>query len=582
MLIAPHIGGEAFCPRAAADKSIIQDEDALALCAAHGENASAPLRHFLDAIGPQRSANGAYELGYLLNIPLLGMFVPHAGGWQVDPARIHALTSLLRDVDRPAVVYLSANHFTDSNPAMADALGADARNLMARRDGPMKPGAYFFVDLHAWSLSAMDAPITRLREQVIAAVLGDICALPRAARARVRAVSVLGEVHQLFAGFPDHSGYDAGFDVTDYGPSSLQGFRDFLRARFGTISALNAAIGADFADFAAVMPPARDIHHEALRRFVEHRDAQAGGVLTVQGWAATRDGSALAAIGRIDGVGFAQVPVYLNRTDVTEARHDLPSPNVGFSLKLDFSAMAPGVHMLDVLVGPPGGPYYPLARRHVTVGDRTQSPSPIAPVPPAPIMPQGGMPPSLSGYVDWPPDYVSVFYNPLEPLWQAWREAEVRGYITHFARMVNASCLGPGLAFSHQITPQLDSSWNPDLFAVAASQRPSPDYLPGSTLYGGAAFGDAFFDMQRSLGWHEYGVSEMHPTFAMSQEAMRAMLERHRLAGARFVAPYYMSMKPARIVPTPNDLTRRRIAPDNHDLGSAEFYAAIHGVMTGR
>jgi beta-galactosidase GanA len=47
------------------------------------------------------------------------------------------------------------------------------------------------------------------------------------------------------------------FGSVDYSPKALEHWRAFLTARYGTISALNAAHGTSYASFAAVVPPAK-------------------------------------------------------------------------------------------------------------------------------------------------------------------------------------------------------------------------------------------------------------------------------------------------------------------------------------
>ena len=74
-------------------------------------------------------------------------------------------------------------------------------------------------------------------------------------------------------------------------------------------------------------------------------------------------------------------------------------------------------------------------------------------------------------------------------------------------------------------------------------------------------------------------MPELHPTFDLSAPQMEAMLERHRLEGARFVAPYYLYAVPTRIAPLENKLYSWRISKDNPQYGSANFYDAISDLM---
>jgi len=511
-------------------------------------------------------------------VPVLGLFTKQDGAWRIDPARLAVLVELVRQVPRRAVLYISANHFVDAGVKLAAELAADPRNVMWTRTGPMKPGSYFIVGTTAWTLADLDAPVTRLREEGFRALLSAICALPDDARARIAGVNVLGEVHQLFTGFPDRMGYDSWPDTTDYSPAALAGFRAFLAGKFPDIAALNAATGFAFKSFAEVEAPSHDLHHEALHGFQQQLDQNAAGTLTLQGWALSADAAKLTVSAWLDGKRIAAAPVWDNRLDVTDANPDLPSPNVGWQIHLDYTAIPFGIHLLDLLVEAPGHAPVLFAERHVVVDDRARdTPPPYAGhgVQAAPVSAW----PGLRATLDSPDDWTSLFYNPLARLWQAWRQEQVRAYIAHFAGLVNSSCLGPGLSFSHQISPRLNSSWNADLLAVATSEQPQQAYLPGTTLYGGAAFGDAFFAMARGLGWNSYAVTEMHPVFNLGVADMAAMLERHRLAGARYVEPYYMSVQPKRTQHDDNTLTHRRIFAGNPVQGAGAFYAAIEDLV---
>ena len=271
LLIAPHISGAAFCDSAAADIHIVSEDQAQAACAARGENAADRITDLLDQVGPALSPSGQFALGYTLSLPLMRFYTKTPSGWALDQHEIDTAVRTIHDVKRRVVVYLSANHFTDGGLALSDALAGDPTNLMWTKSGPLKPDKYFVVALHAWTLSNMDAPITRMRRTAAAAVLDAICRLDTESRARIAGVSVLGEVHQLYDNFTAGQGYAAGFDITDYAPAAIAGFRRFLAVKFGDVSALNAMAGASFASFDSISPPSKDIHHDILNSFFERR-----------------------------------------------------------------------------------------------------------------------------------------------------------------------------------------------------------------------------------------------------------------------------------------------------------------------
>lgn len=574
LIIAPHIEGEVFCPAAADNPEVKTDEQAWALCAARHETSAARLAGFLDTLQPKPSASGQFALGYTLTIPVMGLFVRSGDAWRIDPDRIDSLVDLIAAVDRPTVLYLSANHFIDSGEAFAAALAADTRNLMWTRNGPLKLGGYFSVGLQAWSLADPGAPITRYREAAFAAVLEHVCRLPAASRARIVGVNVLGEVHQLFSGFPDRMGYSDAFDITDYSPASIAGFREFLRKKFTTVGALDAATGFAFKSFDEIEAPAHDIHHETLRGFAQHIDAYASGELVFQGWAYDDHGGALTVQLWMDGAKVAEAPAWLNRLDVSDAVPGLRSPNVGWKIDFDYRHVPFGIHVFDVAVVAANHAAVRLGQRHIVVDNRHQDTPPPNDFAGVPAGAPGSWP-GLHGYIDSPADWTSLFHNPLAELWRDWRGEQVRRHIAHFAGMVNASCLGPGLAFSHQINPGLNSSWNAELLATGASELATTAYHPGTTLYGGAAFGDAFFTGLAAAGWQDYALTELNPLFGLSPEQMAAMLERYRMTQARYIQPYYMSIKPDRLLADTNELSRRRLRAGSAFKGAGAFFEAI-------
>jgi hypothetical protein len=73
----------------------------------------------------------------------------------------------------------------------------------------------------------------------------------------------------------------------------------------------------------------------------------------------------------------------------------------------------------------------------------------------------------------------------------------------------------------------------------------------------------------------------MNPTFPLSGAQMEDMLERHRAAGARFVAPYFLNGMPARFDRAVEGLRQMDISPDNTETksGAATFYHAIQDII---
>jgi hypothetical protein len=579
LLIAPHIAGETYCDSVVNDARIVGEEAAARVCADRDENAGDRISSFLDGIGPAVSPSGHFALGYTLNLPLMRFYRESPSGWVLDRRQIATWVSTIHDVKRPVVVYLSANHFTDGGIALSDELARDPANLMWTRSGPLAADRYFVVSLHAWTLSNPAARITAMRRAAFSAVVQQICRLDAASRARIRGVSLLGEVHQLYGNFAAGQGFDAGFDDTDYAPWSVAGFRAFLAAKFGSIAALNLATGASFANFAAISPPSSDRPQDTAANVLQHIDAYAAGVVAVQGWAYDPSGRPAQVAIYLDGRLRGQVSAGLNRSDVPEADPGIATPNVGWRYDLDYRAEAPGVHRLEVFLASPGKRLVRLTRRDViVVAGHQHSSAPVAPPEVDADAPDQAAP--LRFYVDGPAAMTRLLYNPLATLWLDYRGAQVADYIKMFARLAEQSCLPHETIFSHQLLPELNSSWDADLMAVNASQRPNADYNQGATLYGGAAWGKAFFDWKRAQGWDSYAVAEMHPRFALGLAALEAALDAHRRAGARYIAPYFMSIVPLRERKLQSgELVRMLIDPANHQLGSAAFYRAIADTM---
>jgi hypothetical protein len=580
LLIAPHISGETFCDAAVDDPKITNEEDAATVCTAKGQNAADRIEAALGQIGPPLSPSGKYALGYTLNLPLMRFYVRDASGaWVLDKAAIANATKIIHDVHRPVVVYMSANHFTDGGIKLSDELAKNPANLMWTKDGPLEAYNYFVVSLHAWTLADPDAPITEMRRRAFSAVLDSLCALDAGSRSRIAGLSVLGEVHQLWGHYDAGQGYAADFDITDYAPKAVAGFHNFLQAKFSDIAALNKMAGSSFRSFAEVVPPSKDIRKDHLNNFFEHIDPYAAGSVAIQGWAVDPSGKPVQLAIYLDGKLRGKITANLNRSDVPEADPTVTTPNVGWRYDLDFRSEADGVHTLEVFRVAPDGGLIRVTKRGLTVVPRNQSPSlPLTSLPVEARDPDPKSP--VRVYIDAPAPLTALFYNPVAALWLEYRNKMVTDYITLFAKIADKSCLSPDIVFSHQLMPELNSSWDHELMAVDASQKPNTNYHQGTTLYGGAAWGDAFFDWETAHGWDGYAVSEMHPRFSLPRSGFEAMFDAHRTHGARFVAPYFLSIAPQRLrLPMSEGLNLMLISPENHHVGSDGFYNAMVDLM---
>ncbi|MDD2714014.1 MAG: hypothetical protein PHU77_13940, partial [Simplicispira sp.] len=253
-------------------------------CTGPNGSAAALVESTLSALQPPERAQGPYPLGYTLAVPLLQLFRATEQGWALDTERIQRVARTVRDSQRPLILYLFSTHFSVGS-ALEEALAADPANLAQTRDGPMPPSQYYGAPLYNWTVARTDNPLTARRVQATQALLEEVCRLPAQDIAKIRGVTLLGELHQMFPDFESGMGFGGPYRVSDYSPASVVGFQAFLRQEFQHIERLNRRLGTDYADFVQVQPPARDIRTEPLQRYTEHIDSFAHGSLPIAGWA---------------------------------------------------------------------------------------------------------------------------------------------------------------------------------------------------------------------------------------------------------------------------------------------------------
>jgi hypothetical protein len=578
LVIAPFLEGDYFCDDAANNPDVLTDDEAAALCAAEGETAADRVSAELDSLGPETSPSGNFRLGYTLEIPLLRYVRLTGGQFTVDENMLASNLQLINEVDRPVVVYISSDHFTDSNTSLASQLATNNENLMWTRDGPLAPEQYFGIPIIAWTLNDQTAPISMARRQAFAAAIDALCSLPASAQAKIIAVSVLGETHELFPNFATDQGFDVPlYEATDYSPVAVSGFQSWLAQKYGTIDALDFALGANFASFGTVNPPSKDSRTEAFAAYLDDIDPYAAGVVTIYGVIFDKLGRQLEVSVYLDGAPVGVAQMGLNRTDVTDTSTVIKDPNVGYRLKLDYRKFAYGIHTLEVLVSIAGQRPLQLAKQQLVILDQSlHAPTNI------PYADTGAQPlssdPNLIGSLDGPVPGQSLIYNPLAALWLEYRNQVVRDYIEQYAQLAANSCIPKTKIFSHQITPSLYGTYDPELFAADASNLPDASYSPGTDLYGGAAFGAAFVELKRQLRWTQYSVGEMHPQVPLAPEKYLQMFNMHRSNGAVFVAPYYVLMLPDRITGT-GGISLFAITPTNPLGGSDLYWQSIKAIM---
>jgi hypothetical protein len=576
LLLAPMIHGIELCAPEAGQPAARDEGELAAQCLASGRSAASLVETTLSGIGPAVSANGQFEVGYTMPVPLLQLLVPAGSSWQVDQRAVERLARTVQETNRPVVLHLFSTHFGIGAP-IEEALSRDPANMSTSTLGSMTRDRYYSISVYPWAFASTSNDITRYRQMAIGQVLESICHLPASDRSKIRAVTLLGELHHFHADFERGMGVGGPYVISDYSGASIEGFREFLAKRFGDIGSLNRAIGESYASFAEVEPPSKNIRADRLRRFSEHIDSFAHGKLPLIGWAfdpARKPAEAPSIQIHRNGVLVARVPARYGRQDVLQARPAFGTADVGWRFDLDFTELPPGMHRLDFLVEAADGRLASLGSRRVIVMDRDQ-PSPQ--IHPSAAVPAGSGATGIEGSIDHPQELTSLYYNPLVPLWHEFRGEQVVRYLAHFERQVRDSCLADVPLYTHQIAPFVNPSWDTTKFAVDASLKDSGRLQLGISLYGEATYGSSFLDWLSSTQRRSYGITEFHPLKAMSPDEVRETFDRHRRRGATFLS-FFVDARP----PGVRDDSKRNIFaidPGNPDFGSDRLHAAIRAVV---
>ncbi len=574
LLIAPILEGVDLCDIGAGAAKPRSRAELVSYCLESGRSAAAIFESTLAALGPARSPNGRFEVGYTLPVPLLRLLRRDGSVWAVDERAIERIALTVSETDRPVILYLFSTHFSADAPIEPE-LFDDVRNVAVTAAGPMPRDRYYGTDIFPWTIASTDNSITRYRGLAIARLLDAMCRLPATDRNKIRALTLLGELHHFHADFERGMGVGGPYVVSDYSEASVQGFREFLAARFGTIDALNRYLGETFTSFAQVDPPAKDIRGETGARISAHIDSFAHGRIPLIGWAFDPGGHGEPVWIRIyrDGALVARVPARFGRQDVLQARPEFGTADVGWRFDLDFTRLPVGTHRLDFIAERPGGGLSRIGWRRFTIaghGSPAAEEIPVAEVAAA----DAGV---VEGHVDQPQDLQTVIFNPLVPLWHEFRGVQVVRYLVHFERQVRASCLGEHPLYTHQITPFSNPSWDRTKFAVGASLERAGTLALGVSLYGEPTYGTSFFDWLATSNHRQYGVTEFHPLRAMSVDEVSAMFDAHRSRGAKFVS-FFLDARP-QPMRTESQLNVFGIQPGNRQFGSDRLYSAIRTLV---
>ncbi len=542
------------------------------LCAAQQGSAGALVEATLQQLDGGQP--GRYTLGYTLAVPLLKLFKPSGSEWVIDQAMVDRLVSTVRDVPRPVVLYLFSTHFETQAPIEA-ALAEDSANMAWTQTGRLGRDRYYDSQIYNWSLATTDNSLTRRRVQAMRAVLDATCRLAPEERNRVRAVTLLGELHHLFPDFQGGMGFESPYRITDYSAVSVQGFRDYLAQQWRSIAQLNRFLGSDYPSFDQIDPPSRDIRTQPLARYTEHIDAFAHGWLPVSGWAhvaAPAPGYVPQVQVYLDGQHHGRAAVTLNRQDVLAARPEFATADTGWRLDLDFRGLPAGIHRLDLFLEDRPGHLVRLGERRIAIMDRQQSTPREQPL-------RGKLPAAQSAaagtefHIDFPREQSAYYYNPLALRWHEFRAQQVTRYLEYFDRQVAQSCLANVPRYTHQIMPFANPGWDATRFAIEDSLRPHGALRLGVSLYGEAAYGRSFAQWLRRSGQQRYGVTEFHPLKAMGPQELMQVLDTHARQGAQFLSFFLEPEWEGQRVPRGHNLFS--FDPHNPQFGSDVLYRSV-------
>lgn len=549
----------------------------------HAPSAAALVAQTLAQL-PEPAPHGPYALGYTLPIPLLQLYVQDAQGrWQIDGERLARYIHTLRDTPRPAVVYLFGTHFSAHAP-LEPALARDAANLAHAQNGPLGVDDYMGSPLYPWSVARTDNTLTAYRLGAIEAVVDGICSAGQA-RQHVHAITLLGEVHQLFPHFATGAGFGEPYFISDYSPASLAQFRQYLQQRFGSLHALNLALHSAYGDWQEITPPQQVLQPanastaRAIDGLHNHLDAYAHGHIPVSGWTYIPDAQAHAdsrILVYVDGRPTARLPIDQGRQDVLEAKPEFGHRVVGWQTLLDYRHWSSGEHQIDLYLHTPGQPLRQLASKRLSVATAQPHAAPWQPG--ARTLPRSvPAEPTLAHWVDLPLTDRLYLHNPLAEHWHAFRQQQVNNYLRHFAQVLEGTCLADVPLYLHQIVPHTNPGWDAQKFAIARSLRPQSDLQLGVSLYGEPGLSPAFVGELLAQGHRRYGITEFHPLKPLSPAELRATLDLHHRSGAGFFSFFLEPVWQQR--PVERAINPFSLSPHNPHKGSDATFEALKQVL---
>lgn len=547
-------------------------------------SAAALVQHTLAQLpDPQRAGQHqpAYQVGYTMPIPLLQLYTQNARGeWQLQPERIARFVRTIRDTPQQAIVYLFATHFSAHAP-IERALAQDASNLAHTQEGPIATSDYLGSPLYAWSVARTDNAITRYRANALKAVVDAICQAGEPTISKVRGLTLLGEVHQLFPGFEASTGYTEPYLISDYSDASIAGFRQFLSRRFSTLHAANRALHSAYSDWEQISPPRDDLSsmpaEQLPHQLHAHLDAYAHGLIPVSGWTYLANAQQHAnsrILVFLDGREVARLAIDKGRQDVLEAKPEFGDRTVGWQTMLDYRDWPTGQHRLAIYLQPDAQtPLTLLAEKTLEVRTLRAMASATEWIRPPRTQSLDG----LAFHVDLPSPTRIYIHNPLAEQWHAFRRQQVVEYLRYFADLLQGSCLASTPLYTQLYIPSHDPGRDPEKFAVQHATLPQSNVRLALSLYGQAGLDGRFLDELQLAGHKRYGVSEFHPLKGLDGPTLHDVLQMHRRRGADFFSFFLEPVWHGTAVErTANPFS---LSPSNPFKGSNVTFEALQTVL---
>ena len=572
--LMPTVEGLFACPKGLANTSLKGIEQVNNYCIVHKLDAATKVSRLLDQLEPG-GPKGQVQVGYLATLQLLSLYKRQGKEWVIDDRKLQAFLQVLSKIKRPVVVYLSTDHF-DSQGALVDGLLQDPANLMLLSSGKPAMANYFGYRIAPYTLLTDDKiAVNFYRFQALQTVIQRLAKLPKEVQNRLIAVTLPGELHHMFSDFESGTGRYENIQVTDYSAASVAGFRAWLIEKYGSLKNFNTSHGFAFADANDIPAPSKDLRNGTTRTLAEHFDAYADGGLPIGGWLWDPQGRVKQLDLYIDGKRVGPVQQGFNRLDVYRTLAEVSTPNVGFRRDVDFSKIAPGQHVAQV-VATSGPDLYLVGQVAFGIkqaGDKAgKTTKPLDLKGLKPLAELAG----VKAWLDLPRAGIDLYFNPLARDWNQYRAWQVRRMMDRLTQIAANAGLPASKIYSHQILPGINSSWNPQLFAVEQTLGADIPWKMGINLYGGATNSDWVRQFLTVGKFTDYGVPEFNPQQWKRPGVHLEAMKSHYLGGARFISPYFLTTVPdlyrGGIV---NGVNAMELRPDNPKDGSDQFYQAI-------